>query len=146
MAQKQDDCTDNMKTVFNFAHFPPTVKLQVKTEIRGSNYSPKEMVAVQVSLNSTQCRASPFRYTQIADKNLRWGQFIWSVYIYFFWAFFPQIDFFSSPLIQVFRGSSYLPPRLPTTLLRTTNQPPSSCRPLPTHLLLFSPPSLELAN
>ncbi len=79
------------------------------------------------------------------------GQFIWSVYIYFFWAFFSQLVFFPpspvflllgtvflslffspSPLIQVFFGE--LPPTPQLTSHRSSYQPtylphPADCSP-----------------
>jgi hypothetical protein len=62
--------------------------------------------------------------------------------VFFLWGqFFYHLFFWPTPDPKFFLGSSYLPPTyLPTHL------PPSSCWPLPTHLILCSPPSPKLGR
>jgi hypothetical protein len=89
----------------------------------------------------------------------------WSVFFFFFSPSFSQLGFFSlaqffsfwgqfflslffspTPDPKFFWGAPTFPPTYLLPFFLPTHLPPSSCQPLPTHLLLHSPPSLELPN
>jgi hypothetical protein len=147
MAQKQDDCSENMKkysislTVHLQSNCTWKQRWEGQTTAQWEGDSTDRARFWRLEWPSThQCNIQKLPFWDFMDgmKLSPRGQFIWSVCIYFFWAFFSLTP---DPKFWGGGGSSYLPPNLPTTHL-----PPSSCRPLPNHLLLLSPPSLELAN
>jgi len=130
MAQKQDDCSENMKkysislTVHLQSNCTWKQRWEGQTTAQWEGDSTDRARFWRLEWPSThQCNIQKLPFWDFMDgmKLSPRGQFIWSVCIYFFLGiFFPDRFFFPSPLIPSFWGGgapTYPPTYLPPTFL-----------------------------